>query len=138
MPRVRKTRCYSFPAAHILASRSLSDAENDRIFGKCANPNGHGHDYGVEVCVEGAIDRASGEVVPNALLDEIFDDRVRTGYSHAFLNDVPAFAEAVPTAENVARAIFAALAAPVEERTGARLAAVRVIETSNNFFEVNA
>ena len=137
-PVVQKTRRYAFPASHVLASRALPDDENDRIFGKCANPNGHGHDYGVEVSVEGPIDPADGEVAPNALLDEIFDDTIRSHYSHGFLNDLPQFVRDVPTAENIAKAIFAELRIELAQRTDARLAAVRVIETSNNEFVVRA
>lgn len=137
MPIVRKTRRYRFPAAHVLASTRLSDAENDEIFGKCANPNGHGHDYGVEVCVEGRVDPETGEVATNAALDAVFDNVVRTQYSHAMLNDLPQFESEVPTAENIAKSIFGALLGPVRERTPARLAAVRVIETSNNYFDVS-
>ena len=56
------TRRYRFPAAHVLAHPHLSSAENDRIYGKCANPGGHGHDYGLEVTVRGAVDARSGQV----------------------------------------------------------------------------
>ena len=137
-PVVQKTRRYAFPASHVLASRALPAEENDRIFGKCANPNGHGHDYGVEVSVEGPIDPDHGEVASNTLLDEIFDDTIRSRYSHSFLNDLPQFALEVPTAENIAKAIFAELRIELAERSDARLAAVRVIETSNNDFVVRA
>jgi 6-pyruvoyltetrahydropterin/6-carboxytetrahydropterin synthase len=137
-PLVRKTRCYAFSAAHVLASTQLSAGENDRIFGKCANPNGHGHDYGVEVSVEGPIDPEIGEVAPNVLLDEIFDEAVAARYSHGLLNEMPQFETVVPTAENIAQAIFLDLANRIEQRTNARLAAVRVVETSNNDFVVRA
>jgi 6-pyruvoyltetrahydropterin/6-carboxytetrahydropterin synthase len=137
-PLVRKTRCYAFSAAHVLASPQLSADENDRIFGKCANPNGHGHDYGVEVSVEGPVDPEKGEVAPNALLDEIFDEVVTARYSHGLLNEMPRFETAVPTAENIAQAIYEDLANRIEQRTHAKLAAVRVIETSNNDFVVRA
>lgn len=133
---IRLTRRYHFPAAHVLASRSLSASENDRIFGKCANPNGHGHDYGVEVSVEGRIDADSGHVVPPAILDAIFDEAIREPYSHRMLNDLPRFLERVPTAENIALAIFEDLAPLVALRTDARLANVRVVETANNHFDV--
>jgi 6-pyruvoyltetrahydropterin/6-carboxytetrahydropterin synthase len=138
MRRVRLTRRYRFPAAHVLASNVLSEAENQRIFGKCANPNGHGHDYGVEVSVEGAVDPASGRVVSLEVLDGIFDSEVRGRYSHRMLNEVARFETQVPTAENIALAIFDDLASPVAKRTGARLTNVRVVETSNNHFDVRA
>ena len=56
------TRRYRFPAAHVLAHPDLSDADNARIYGKCANPGGHGHDYGLEITVAGEIDPGSGQV----------------------------------------------------------------------------
>ena len=55
-PRIELTRCYRFPAAHVLRSPQLSDVENERIYGKCANPNGHGHNYGLEVTLTGPLD----------------------------------------------------------------------------------
>ena len=88
--------------------------------------------------MEGSIDPELGEVAPNRLLDEIFDEVVAARYSHSLLNDMPQFETTVPTAENIALAIFEDLAIRVEERTRARLAAVRVIETSNNDFVVRA
>ena len=132
---IRLTRRYRFPAAHVLASPLLSDAENDRIFGKCANPNGHGHDYGVEVSVEGRVDPATGHVVPPDLLDAVFDEAVRERWSHRLLNDLPRFAKRVPTAENIAEALFEDLAPLIAVRTGARLANVRVVETGRNHFD---
>ena len=136
MRQVRLTRRYRFPAAHVLASRALSDAENERVFGKCANPNGHGHDYGVEVSVEGSVDPKSGRVVEPAVLDSLFDEQIRERYSHRMLNDLAHFEAQVPTAENIARAIFDDLAPLVALHTSARLANVRVVETSNNHFDV--
>ena len=129
------TRLYDFPAAHVLASRLLSDAENSRIFGKCANPNGHGHDYGVEVTVTGPIDRETGQLVPIDELDRIFDEAVDQPFSHRMLNELDAFAAQVPTAENIVRVIHDALEPLVADRTRARLARVRLIETANNTFE---
>ena len=66
------TRCYRFPAAHVLAIPSASDAENRRLYGKCANPAGHGHDYGVEVTIAGPLDPQTGRVIDPARLDAIF------------------------------------------------------------------
>ena len=133
---IRLTRRYCFPAAHVLASTALSQAENDRIFGKCANPNGHGHDYGVEVTVEGPIDAGTGRVVPPDVLDAIFDEAVREPYSHRMLNELPRFEARVPTAENIAETLYEEIAPLVALRTDARLANVRVVETSNNTFDV--
>ena len=70
------TRRYSLAAAHILAQPSFSPAENERIFGKCANPAGHGHDYGFEVSVTGPVDAETGQIMAPGLLDEIFEEAV--------------------------------------------------------------
>jgi 6-pyruvoyltetrahydropterin/6-carboxytetrahydropterin synthase len=130
------TRCYRFPAAHVLAIPSASDEENRRIYGKCANPAGHGHDYGVEVTVGGPVDEQTGRVIDPARLDALFAERVARALSHRMLNDVPLFAARglVPTAENVARVVFEQLAEPVAA-SGARLLRVRILETRRNAFE---
>jgi len=128
------TRRYEFPAAHLLAQPSLSDAENRRLYGKCANPNGHGHNYGVEVSVSGRVDPLSGRIADPDILDAIFDERVRARFGHRYLNDDPAFADRVPTAENIAQVIHDELAGAIDERTGARLVRVRVRETRRNSF----
>lgn len=132
--KVSLTRRYRFPAAHVLASPALTDAENERIFGKCANPNGHGHDYGVEVTVSGPVDRGTGTLVPLETLDAVFDEHVRGPFSHRLLNDLPAFRGMVTTAENVARVMHGALAPPLAEH-GVRLERVRIRETSRNTFD---
>ncbi len=132
---IRLTRRYRFPAAHVLASPLLSDAENDRIFGKCANPNGHGHNYGVEVTVRGSVDCETGQLISIDELDRIFDEAVGEPMSHRMLNDLDEFAGLVPTAENIARVIHCALEPLLASRTRARLARVRIVETASNTFE---
>jgi 6-pyruvoyltetrahydropterin/6-carboxytetrahydropterin synthase len=129
------TRRYRFPAAHVLRHPSLSDEENRRVYGKCARPNGHGHDYGVEVTVTGQLEPATGAIVPLPVLDALVQERVLDRFSHCLLNDDECFRDAVPTAENIARVIHSELALPLGERTGVRLLRVRVVETSNNHFE---
>jgi 6-pyruvoyltetrahydropterin/6-carboxytetrahydropterin synthase len=128
------TRRYRFPAAHVLASAALSDAENQRIFGKCANPNGHGHDYGVEITVSGPVDPETGSVLAPERLDAAFDERVRRPFSHHLLNDCEAFRGLVPTAENIARVVHRALR-PALEASGVRLVRVRIVETPRNTFD---
>jgi len=130
------TRCYRFPAAHVLAIRTASEAENRRLYGKCANPAGHGHDYGVEVTVAGPVDERTGRLIDPAGLDALFEERVGRRLAHRLLNEVPLFAERdlVPTAENVARVVFEQLAEPVAASGAARLARVRVVETRRNSF----
>lgn len=129
------TRCYRFPAAHVLRSAELSDAENERIYGKCANPNGHGHDYGVEVTVAGPVDPRTGWIVDPDWLDALVRDRVLARLAYRLLNEDPAFHARVPTAENIALFVEEALAAPIAERGAGRLARVRVVETRRNVFE---
>jgi len=131
---IQLTRCYRFPAAHVLSREDLSAEENQRLYGKCANPGGHGHDYGVEVTVRGPVDRHSGEVIDRDHLDALVEERVLRRFAHRLLNDDELFCDRVPTAENLARAIHERLEAAVAERGEARLARVRVIETRKNFF----
>lgn len=128
------TRRYRFPAAHVLRSPELAEAENERIYGKCANPEGHGHDYGVEVTVTGRVDERTGWIIPPERLDAIVEQAVVRRFGYGLLNEDECFREAVPTAENIVLAIRELLEAPVAEE-GARLAKVRLIETRRNEFE---
>ncbi len=128
------TRRYRFPAAHVLASPLLSDEENDRIYGKCANPAGHGHDYGLEVTVTGDIDPKSGRIVDRDVMDALVEERVLSRFAHRMLNDDPAFGERVPTAENIVRVIYGELDAALLA-AGARLVRVHLQETRRNSFE---
>lgn len=129
------TRRYRFPAAHVLRSSRLSDAENERVYGKCAHPNGHGHDYGLEVSVTGALDPETGRVADPDALDAVVEERVLRRFAHRMLNEDPLFASSVPTAENIAVAVHGELAEPLAARTGARLLRVRVVETRRNHFD---
>ena len=130
------TRRYRFPAAHVLRSGALSDADNERVYGKCANPAGHGHDYGLEITVAGEVDPRSGQVLERDRLDALVTARVLDRFGHSLLNDDPAFARRVPTAENIALAAFAELAPAIAAaRPGARLVRVRLEETRKNSFE---
>ena len=127
-----------FAAAHRLAREELSQAENDAIYGKCARPHGHGHNYLLDVTVRGAIDPRTGMVCDLAALQQLVDDLVVEPFDHTFLNkDVEHFAQCVPTAENIALHIVDILSAPVAA-TGARLHKVRLQESPNNAAEVFA
>ncbi len=132
------TRRYEFPAAHVLRHPSFSDEENRRIYGKCANPNGHGHDYGVEVTVSGPIDAKSGRIIEPDVLDAIFEERIHSRFAHRTLNEDEAFGGRVPTAENIAVAIHDALAPAIADHSAARLVRVRVVETRKNSFVYGA
>jgi 6-pyruvoyltetrahydropterin/6-carboxytetrahydropterin synthase len=127
-----------FAAAHRLARPELSQEENERIYGKCARPHGHGHNYLVEVTVRGSIDPRTGMVCDLAALQSLLDDLVVEPFDHTFLNkDVPHFFTCVPTAENIALHIADRLASPVQA-IGAHLHKVRLQESPNNAAEVFA
>ncbi|WP_338462612.1 6-carboxytetrahydropterin synthase [Synechococcus elongatus IITB7] len=125
-----------FSAAHRLAKESLSFEENCEIYGKCARPHGHGHNYHLEVTVAGEIDPRTGMLADLAALQQVVQDKVVEPFDHSFLNkDIPYFAEVVPTAENIAVHIRDLLAGPIRE-LGARLYKVKLIESPNNSAEV--
>lgn len=125
-------RCYHFSASHRLHSPQLSEEENCRIYGKCNNPHGHGHNYTVEVRISGNIDPATGMISNLMDLDAFVNERVIEPFDHRSLNEeVPAFQNAVPTTEILCIEIFQRL----KSFPRAKLEAVRVVETSNNSFE---
>jgi 6-pyruvoyltetrahydropterin/6-carboxytetrahydropterin synthase len=127
-----------FAAAHRLARPELSQDENERIYGKCARPHGHGHNYLVEVTVRGSIDPRTGMVCDLSALQRLVDDLVVEPFDHTFLNkDVPHFATCVPTAENIALHIADRLSTPIRA-IGATLHKVRLQESPNNAAEVYA
>ena len=130
--RIELGRRYRFSASHRLYSARLSAEENRRIYGKCANPYGHGHNYTVEVRLSGSPDPATGMIANLADLDAFVNERVIEAFDHRSLQDeVPVFREVVPTTENLCKEIFARL----KSFPGARLEAVRIEETSKNSFE---
>jgi len=127
-----------FAAAHRLARPELSQDENEAIYGKCARPHGHGHNYLVDVTVRGRIDARTGMVADLAVLQRLVDDLVVEPFDHTFLNkDVAHFGQCVPTAENIALHIADLLQAPIAT-TGASLHKVRLQESPNNAAEVFA
>ncbi len=131
-PVVRLSRRYSFSASHRLYAEALSPQENEAVFGKCANPNGHGHNYGLTVTVSGPVDPITGFVMPVPELDSIVRRRVLDAYDHAYLNlDVEDYANLVPTGENIALMAWERLRGPL----GDKLARVIIDETRNNRFE---
>jgi 6-pyruvoyltetrahydropterin/6-carboxytetrahydropterin synthase len=125
-----------FSAAHRLALPNLSFEENTEIYGKCARPNGHGHNYHLEVSVTGEIDSRTGMLVDLGALQKVIDDYVVEPFDHTFLNkDIPYFAEVVPTAENIAVYIAQLLQQPIKA-LGAELDKVKLIESPNNSCEI--
>jgi 6-pyruvoyltetrahydropterin/6-carboxytetrahydropterin synthase len=127
------TRKAEFSASHFYNNPDLTPEENLRTFGKCNNPNGHGHNYTLEVTVKGEIDPLSGFVVDLRQLKEIMNREVLDAMDHRFLNkEVPEFATQIPTTENIAIAVWRRLASKLER---ARLHRVRVYETSELFVD---
>ena len=130
--RVLLSRRYSFAASHRLHSDKLSEAENRRIFGKCANPYGHGHNYVVEVTLSGPIDPATGMIANLGELDAFVQQRVLEPFDHRNLNEeVEVFRKQVPTTENLCIEIFRRL----RDFPAAKLEKIRIEETSKNSFE---
>jgi len=130
--RLELTRRYAFAASHRLHSAHLSEAENQRIYGKCNNPYGHGHNYVVEVTVTGPVDPATGMIAHLGELDVFVAREVIEPFDHTYLNkDVAAFQDRVPTTENLCTEIFERL----KKFPGARLVRIRLEETSRNSFE---
>ena len=130
--QVQLGRRYHFAASHRLHSSQLSEEENNRVYGKCNNPYGHGHNYTLEVRFSGAIDPTTGMIANLADLDAFVNQQVIKPFDHRSLHDeVPAFREAVPTTENLCIEIFQRL----KSFPSAKLEVVRVEETSNNSFE---
>jgi 6-pyruvoyltetrahydropterin/6-carboxytetrahydropterin synthase len=126
------TKIYRFSASHRLNSPELSEQENQRLYGKCNNPYGHGHNYVVEVTVTGPVDSQTGMIANLGELDPFVEREVVEVFDQKYLNEeVPEFRISVPTTENVAREIYRRL----ETFPAARLERVRIQETSNNSFE---
>ncbi|PSO60131.1 MAG: 6-pyruvoyl tetrahydropterin synthase [Cyanobacteria bacterium QH_2_48_84] len=125
-----------FSAAHRLARPDLSYEENCEIYGKCARPHGHGHNYHLEVTVTGEIDSRTGMLVDLGALQKLVDDYVAEPFDHSFLNkDISYFARVVPTAENIALHIGNLLQQPIQE-VGTQLEKIKLIESPNNSCEV--
>lgn len=132
-PTVLLTRRVGFSASHRLFNPDLDDAANERIFGPCARPSGHGHNYVLEVTLAGEPDPETGMVVNLKDLKRVLHERIVDDCDHRHLNvDVPWLEGVIPTAENLAVAFWRRLEAHVAP---ARLYAVRVYETDDNVAE---
>lgn len=133
---MKLTRRYRFSASHRLDTPALSADENRKLYGKCNNPYGHGHDYVLDVTVEGTPDE-SGQIVGREALDTLVRERVLARFDHHHLNtDIAELTGVVATTENLAVAIERALAAgwPLPGKLGR----VRISETERNIFELEA
>jgi 6-pyruvoyltetrahydropterin/6-carboxytetrahydropterin synthase len=121
-----------FSASHICRSPQLSAAENERVYGAAANPLGHGHNYVVEVAIEGRPDPVTGMILDLKRLKDILEEKVLNVYDHRLLNrEVAPFDRIVPTVENIAIDIWDRIESIIDLTGSARLYSVRVHETSD-------
>jgi len=125
----------TFNAAHRLFNQDWSDEKNKEVFGKCSNPNFHGHNYVLETWVEGEVNPETGYVIDLKALKEIINNEISERFDHRNLNlDCPEFANLKPSAENIAIVIYNILRPLIEERYGLT---IRLWETENNVVEYN-
>ena len=133
MPRVTVTRRLRFNAAHRVYNPAFSDAENDATFGKCNNPNWHGHNYTLDVSVEGTIDDATGYVIDLGKLGDIVEREVVDVVDHRNFNlDVEFMRGVIPTSENIIVAFWKIIEPAVAP---AKLKRLVLWETENNYVE---
>jgi 6-pyruvoyltetrahydropterin/6-carboxytetrahydropterin synthase len=127
------TRKAHFAASHRLYNPAWPDEKNDRVFGKCNNPHGHGHNYEIEVTVAGHPPAETGMVIDLKKLAEILDAELIEKVDHKHLNlDVDFLTGIIPTAENMAIAFWKVLAPKITE---GKLHSIRLYESENNFVE---
>jgi 6-pyruvoyltetrahydropterin/6-carboxytetrahydropterin synthase len=130
MPNASLTRAVEFPAGHRYHRPEWDAARNEVAFGPCSRAPGHGHNYRVEVTVQGEIDPVTGMIVDLAVLDGLLDELVRKPMDHAFLNALPEFADGrIPTTENLARVVWERISPALP--TSCALKRVRVLEDRN-------
>jgi 6-pyruvoyltetrahydropterin/6-carboxytetrahydropterin synthase len=130
------TRRAMFSASHYYWNESWPAEKNEHVFGRCANRNGHGHNYTLEVTVAGEPDPVTGYVVDLKWLKDVMEHEVLAAYDHKHLNlDAPEFAHAIPTTENIAIAAWQRLQPAITAAGGVRLSRIRVYETPEIFAE---
>ncbi len=133
---IELTRRATFSASHYYWNDAWSAEMNERVFGRCANRNGHGHNYTLEVTVAGEPDAVTGFVVDLKWLKDVMEKEVVGVYDHRHLNlEVPEFARVIPTTENIAVAAWRRLEPVLNHAGGVRLSRVRVYETADIFAE---
>ena len=132
------TRRATFSASHYYWNPEWTQERNEAVFGRCANRNGHGHNYTLEVTVTGVVDPVSGFVVDLKWLKDVIELEVLAAYDHRHLNlEVAEFAEGklIPTTENIAIAAWNRLEGKIAAAGGAKLDCVRIYETPEIFAE---
>ena len=133
MPLVTVTRRLYFNAAHRVHNPALSDAENRQLFGKCNNPNWHGHNYTLDVSVTGPVDERTGYVIDLAILKQIVQREVVDKADHRNFNlEVDFMRDVIPTTENIVVAMWRVLEPRVSP---GRLSRLVLWETPNNYVE---
>ena len=127
------TRKAQFSASHRLHNPSWTDEKNVQMFGKCNNPNGHGHNYEIEVTVAGNAPRETGMVIDLKKLADIIEEEIIERVDHKHMNhDVDFMQGLIPTAENMAVAFWSLLEPKIRE---GRLFSIKLFESDNNFVE---
>ena len=130
------TRRATFSASHYYWNDAWSADKNQQVFGRCANRNGHGHNYTLEVTVAGKPDPVTGFVVDLKWLRDVIEREVLAAYDHRHLNlETPEFRNEIPTTENIAIAAWQRLEPAVNEAGGAKLSRIRIYETPEIFAE---
>lgn len=133
---VELTRRATFSASHFYWNDAWPAERNEQVFGRCANRNGHGHNYTLEVTVAGEPDPVTGFVVDLKWLKDVIEREVLSAYDHRHLNlEVPEFKSTIPTTENIAISAWKRLASALGQAEHARLKRVRVYETPEIFAE---
>ena len=132
---MRVCRRANFNAAHRLFRADWSDEKNQTIFGKCNNPNFHGHNYTLEVWIDGNIDPETGYVIDLKIVKDLIKSEIEERFDHRNLNlDCPEFADLIPTAENISVVCFNLLRTKLDSKYSLT---IRLWETENNIVEYN-
>lgn len=131
---IKLTRKLEFSAAHFYHNPKFSAEENRRIFGKCNNPHGHGHNYVLEVTVAGEPDPETGMILDLNELKQILDHEVMARFDHRHLNhDVPELAGKIPTCEEITAALWRILEPKIDPSGRANLDHLRLYESPDLF-----
>ena len=129
------TKRVDFAASHRYWNQEWSEAENKAVFGKCTSPYGHGHNYILEVTLEGEVDPDTGMIINLYDLKPILSD-VLQDFDHKYLNeDNPDFKDLIPTTENIARVLWDSLEKKLEEDTNCSLCRIRLYETTDLYVD---
>lgn len=130
------TRKFNFSASHKLFNPNLSEEENLRLYGKCSNPNGHGHNYTMEVTVAGEINTETGYLMDLSLLKKLVNDAIINIVDHKNLNvDVVFLSNIIPTTENIAGKFWDILSEKINSAE-IKLYSIKLTETENNIVEI--